>query len=163
MCGSETTDSDVIKVEGAELRVCSSCSTHGTVVESEDDSGEQTTKYSTQSSSTSTTDNTSSADTSETGSLDDDLDEIVPDYAERLVEAREAMGIGQAELAEEINEKASRVRKVEQGDVLPSDALRKKLERALDVSLVADAEDASWDEESATSGVTLGDVVRRED
>ena len=95
----------------------------------------------------------------------DDMDEIATDYDERIREARESRGLSQQDLANELNEKASLVRKVERGDVLPSDTLRKKLERKLEISLTegdSDDEDSEWSSGSSTT-TTLGDVVKRKD
>ena len=63
-----------------------------------------------------------------------------------------------------LNEKASLIRKLERGDVLPSDDVRKKLESAFDITLTegADVDDTEWSGES-TGSMTLGDVVERKD
>ena len=94
----------------------------------------------------------------------DDMDEIATDYDERIREARESNGLSQEELADQLNEKASLIRKLERSDTLPTDDIQRKLERELDISLVEgqSVEDADWD--SGDSGtMTLGDVVKRKD
>jgi putative transcription factor len=96
----------------------------------------------------------------------DDMDELATDYDQRVREARESRGLSQQDLANELNEKTSLIRKIERGDVLPSDDVRKKLERKLDVSLTegpSDDDDGSeWSSGSSTT-TTLGDVVKRKD
>ena len=94
----------------------------------------------------------------------DDMDEIAGDYDERIRTAREEEGLSQEELANELNEKASLIRKLERGDVLPSDDVRRKLEGRLDISLVEGAadEDDEWSGGGGTT-TTLGDVVERKE
>ena len=94
----------------------------------------------------------------------DDMDEIASDYDERIREVREDRGLSQQELANELNEKASLIRKLERGDVLPSDDVRVKLERELEISLVegSDDGDSDWSGGASTT-TTLGDVVKRKD
>ena len=71
----------------------------------------------------------------------------------------------QEELANQLNEKASLIRKLERGDVLPSDTVQRKLEKALGISLSTGGggDDSEWSSDSATGGTTLGDVVKRKD
>lgn len=95
----------------------------------------------------------------------DDMDTLAQDYNERLRNAREDRGLSQEELAKKLNEKASVIRKLEHGDVLPSDEVQKKLERELDISLTDEVgnEDSEWSSDAASDGYTLGDVVKRKD
>jgi putative transcription factor len=95
----------------------------------------------------------------------DTMDEIATDYDQRVREARESRGQSQQELAGELNEKTSLIRKIERGDVLPSDDVRKKLERELGISLTEGSsgdDDSEWSSGSSTT-TTLGDVVKRKD
>ena len=94
------------------------------------------------------------------------MDEIAPDYDDRIRRAREKKGLSQSDLANELNEKASLIRKLERGETLPSDSVQSKLERHLDVSLTGEAgagEDAEWSGGSSSGSYTLGDVVKRKD
>ncbi|OYR82473.1 TIGR00270 family protein [Halorubrum ezzemoulense] len=79
-------------------------------------------------------------------------------------EARESRGLSQEELADQLNEKASLIRKLERGDTLPTDEVQRKLERELDISLVEgqSSDDADWETNDAGT-MTLGDVVKRKD
>ena len=49
------------------------------------------------------------------------MDELATDYDDRVRKARESEGLSQSDLANELNEKASLIRKIERGDTLPSD------------------------------------------
>ena len=179
MCGAETPSPKTVKVEGAELDVCGDCADFGTEVRTQQTSTTST-KYSTSSSSSGG--GTSSGSTGSTGStggsrsggsggrrpgsdIYDDVEELATDYDDRIRRAREGAGLSQEDLAERLNEKASLIRKLERGEMLPSDAIQSKLERSLDVSLTESggAEDDEWSSGSSTGEFTLGDVVERKD
>lgn len=173
MCGKETPNPNRVKIEGAELDVCDDCTDFGTEVQTEDTSSTST-KYSTESSGSSGSSTTSSTSTGSTGGggggggrsdIYDDIEELAQDYDERIRSAREAAGLSQEELAKQLNEKASLIRKLEHGDTLPSDDVQGKLERALDIDLTAGGGDdeAEWGGDSSTGEYTLGDVVERKD
>jgi putative transcription factor len=170
MCGAETADPTTVKVEGAELQVCDECTDFGTEVRTEESSSTST-KYSTSGSSGSGSDS-SSGSTASGGSggsrrrdMFDEMDELAADYDVRIRSARENADLSQEELASQINEKASLIRKLERGDVLPSDEVQDKLERKLDIALTesAGADEEDWSSENAGSGLTLGDMVKRKD
>ena len=175
MCGSEVSDPNRVKIEGAELDVCDECTDFGTEIRTESSSSAST-KYSTSSSgstggaSSSTSSNSTSSSSSGGGGgggqdMFDDIDEVAQDYDDRIRTAREAMGISQEDLAKELNEKASLIRKLEHGSILPSDDVQKKLERKLDIDLTTGgaADSGDWESESSGEGYTLGDVVERKD
>lgn len=95
----------------------------------------------------------------------DEMDELAQDYDELIREGREGMDLSQEDLAKQLNEKASLIRKLEHGSVLPSDDVQRKLERALEVDLTAGSNDGDeeWESASASGSYTLGDVVKRKD
>ncbi|WP_083902494.1 multiprotein bridging factor aMBF1 [Natronorubrum sulfidifaciens] len=174
MCGAETSSPKTIKVEGAKLDVCSNCTDFGTEVK-QPSSTSSSTKYSTSSSSSgSSGDSSSSSSTASSSSsssqrrsdMFDDMDELATDYDDRVRTARESKGLSQSDLANELNEKASLIRKIERGDTLPSDRVQSKLEKFLEVNLNAEsgsADDSEWSGGSSTGSYTLGDVVKRKD
>mgnify|MGYP000064838266 FL=1 len=175
MCGAETSSPKTIKVEGAKLDVCSNCTDFGTEVK-QTSSSSTSTKYSTDSSSSASGgggQSTSSTNTSNAGGssqrrsdMFDDMDELATDYDDRVRNARESNGLSQSELANELNEKASLIRKIERGDTLPSDRVQSKLENFLEITLSAQGssgEDSEWSGGSSTGSYTLGDVVKRKD
>ena len=177
MCGTETGAPKTVKVEGAELQVCSNCTDFGTEVTQSTSSG-TTSKYSTGSSSGSSGSSSTGSQTSTSGTTSggrsggrrsdmfDEMDELATDYDDRIRLAREQRGLSQSDLANELNEKASLIRKLERGETLPSDNVQSKLERFLDVNLTGEAggdEDTEWESGSASGGYTLGDVVKRKD
>ena len=169
MCGAETSSPKTAKIEGAELRVCENCAEFGTEIRTADD-GATSAKYSTSSTESASSGTTSSSSTPSRKrprrDMFDEMDEIAEDYDRRIRDARESAGLTQAELADNLNEKTSFIRKLERGESLPNDSIRRKLERALDISLLeagAEDEEAEWSGGESPSGVTLGDVVKRKD
>ncbi|MFC7072157.1 multiprotein bridging factor aMBF1 [Halovenus rubra] len=171
MCGTETASPNRVKIEGAELNVCDECTDFGTEVKTDSGTSSTSTKYSTSSSSGSSGSSSTSSNTggsSDGGSrrdMYDEMDEIAPDYDERIRNARESSGLTQEELAKQLNEKASLIRKLEHGETLPSDEIRSKLERGLDIALTTSSgsDDTDWSSDQSSGGYTLGDVVERKD
>lgn len=168
MCGANQASLTTTKVEGAELELCDSCTDFGTEVRQES-SSTSTGKYSTSSSSGKSSSSSSGSSSDSSGSssrrrdMFDHMDEIASDYDDRIRNARESRGLSQEELANELNEKASLIRKLERGDTLPEDDIRQTLEKELEISLIEGGDvDEDWD--SGDSGsMTLGDVVKRKD
>ncbi|MEF8821450.1 MAG: multiprotein bridging factor aMBF1 [Halovenus sp.] len=176
MCGTETSSPNRIKVEGAELDVCDSCTEFGTKLETSDSSGSTSTKYSTSSSSGSSSSSSSSGNTGTSTSssgggggrrqdMFDDIDELAQDFDEQIRQARESAGLSQEDLAKDLNEKASLIQKLEQGKMLPTDEMQEKLERSLDIDLTAggSTDETEWESDSDAGEYTLGDVVERKD
>lgn len=170
LCGSETANPKSIKIEGAELDVCDSCANLGTEVNQPTDD-EPTTKYSTSSSGTRSSATTgsqpsrgSSGSTGPTDDVFDSLGDLAQDYDDRIRVAREERNMSQAELADELNEKASVIRRLERGDTLPSDAVQAKLERYLDIDLSGGSVDTSeWSRDEEGQSFTLGELAERKD
>ena len=171
MCGKEVASPNRVKIEGAELNVCDECKDFGTEVKTQDSSSSST-KYSTSSSSSSSSSSASSSSSSggsggrsRRRDMFDEMDELAQDYDQRIREGREAKSLSQKELAQQLNEKASLIRKLEHGDSLPSDDVQKKLEKALGIELTAGSggEDTEWSGGSSSGEYTLGDVVKRKD
>ena len=171
MCGADEASLTTTKVEGAELELCENCQGFGTTVETQQSSS-STSKYSTSSSSgTSGSSGGSTGGSAGSGGstrrkkdMFDDMDELAGDYDDRIREAREAEGVTQEELADDLNEKASLIRKLERGDILPSDDVKAKLEKKLEITLTegTDVDDTEWSSGSGQS-MTLGDVVERKE
>lgn len=171
MCGADKSSLTKTKVEGATLELCDSCTDFGTEVRTESDSSASS-KYSTSSSSGRNSESSGSTNSSTSGGsgggrapdMFDDMDTLAADYDTRIRKAREATEFSQEQLADRLNEKASLIRKLERGDVLPDDDVQRKLESALEIELSegTDVDDADWSGESEGS-MTLGDVVKRKD
>lgn len=173
MCGTETAAPKTAKIEGAELQVCEECVEFGTEVTTTG-SDDTSSKYSTSASSdegggqaAGTAGGSSSGGRSGRSRRDlfDEMETLASDYPERIREAREGRGLSQEELAKELNEKTSQIRKLERGDIQPNDAIQEKLEGYLDISLTEGGagDDGDWDADISPSTTTLGDVVKRKE
>jgi len=88
-------------------------------------------------------------------------EEVVPECALRVHQARERMGITQKELADRLNEKESVITRIEAGRMVPPITLARRLERKLEITLVAVLEEEDVGPlKSHDAPLTLGDVVK---
>ncbi|RZN37633.1 MAG: TIGR00270 family protein [Methanosarcinales archaeon] len=67
--------------------------------------------------------------------FDQMTDELVDGYGMVIRHAREASGMTHEDLAREIKEKSSLLKKIEREAIVPEDSVRGKLERALKITL----------------------------
>jgi putative transcription factor len=86
-------------------------------------------------------------------------DEIVDNYDQVIREAREKRGWTPEELASQIKEKATLIRKFERRELVPEDSVREKLERILEVKLIERIREDDWKGDKLHKGTTLGDIV----
>ncbi|MDZ7687511.1 MAG: multiprotein bridging factor aMBF1 [Halobacteriales archaeon] len=164
MCGAETDDPTTIQTEGTQLEVCSNCVEFGTVLHDEE---RKKKKKSTSSDTPSkqTTSRSPSRSSSSPSRTDpfDKMGTLAPDYDQRVRNARENAGMKQEELADELNEKLSLIRKIERGDMRPNEEVRGKLESALGVSLTEEVGGEEWESDESSGGYTVGDIIERKD
>ncbi|MCX6694360.1 MAG: multiprotein bridging factor aMBF1 [Methanomicrobiales archaeon] len=85
--------------------------------------------------------------------------DIVEDYSERIRSAREAKGWSHKELALQIMERELLIRKLEKGELIPEDELRKKLEKALGIRLIDTVESVDQGKNQGHLTPTLGDLI----
>ncbi|EQD48105.1 transcriptional regulator, XRE family [mine drainage metagenome] len=143
LCGNKTANIYVVDVEGVELRVCAKCAKGKRVISKVDTDARKTTGKQFQ--------------VSHSASKQQEEAEIIDDYGKVIREARERMKIPINALAEMINEKETLLYRVENQKTLPTQALARKLEKALNIKLERDmskAEDTAHGnkKESATLG-----------
>jgi putative transcription factor len=86
-------------------------------------------------------------------------DEIISDYAGIIRRARESHGLMIEELASKIMEKSTLLRKIEREELMPEDAIRKKLETALNIKLTERVSSQDQRGGGFIRGTTLGDVA----
>lgn len=167
MCGAETDDPTTIQTEGTQLEVCSNCTEFGTVLHDEERKKSKTPSGSGSSSSGGGGGKTRQSPPSSGGGPShdpmDELGTLAPDYDQRVRNARENAGMKQEELADELNEKLSLIRKIERGEMRPSEDVRGKLESALGVSLTEEVGGEEWETEDSSGGYTVGDIIERKD
>ncbi|MCD6094959.1 MAG: TIGR00270 family protein [Thermoprotei archaeon] len=88
--------------------------------------------------------------------------EIVEDFNVRIRKAREELGLTRELLAQELGEKESVIRRIEEGRLVPTIDMARKLERILKIKLLEPAESVSYEKYVKKRGgpiLTLGDIV----
>ncbi|MEM0284632.1 MAG: multiprotein bridging factor aMBF1 [Sulfolobales archaeon] len=88
--------------------------------------------------------------------------EVVPDYADRVRQAREKLGLTQKALADMVKESENTIKRIESGRLVPTIALARKLESVLSIKLlepVVDSAQAQLPNPAKMKELTLGDVV----
>jgi putative transcription factor len=86
---------------------------------------------------------------------------LVNSYGQKVKEARESKDLTQSELADMMNEKESRISKIEKEDLKPDRKLGRKLKKHLGVELYTNAEVANYETPGGSDDrkATLGDVA----
>jgi len=87
-------------------------------------------------------------------------EEIVLDYGERIKKAREELKLPLKVLAERINEKESYLKRVEDQEVLPSEETAKKLEKELGIKLFEKVEEKNI-ETQPPKNLSLEDIATK--
>jgi putative transcription factor len=137
ICGTEIEGkAHYIAIGSSKLRVCKTCARYGTAV-TEDAKVQVKTKTSVDSEQAKQAKLTQ-AKRRLYEQMDHEIEEVLEiddDYGRKIKAAREKAGLKQAELAQRINEKQSLLRKIEHEEIMPTDEVRKKIERLLKISL----------------------------
>ena len=98
----------------------------------------------------------------------EDLD-LVEDFGERVKNARRRLGLTQEDLARQLNEKLTVIRKIEAGEFKPPIELARKLERFLKIRLLEPIDETelgmpggySTGSKTAGGGISLGDLLKK--
>ncbi len=152
LCGASIQGpSKTIQIEGAELCVCARCAKHGTEVQ------QSRRKGSIQQRSTGVA--VPQVRRKPRDVFDLMEGEIVDDYADRIRIAREGKAWSTLDLARAIKEREILVKKIEKGDLIPEDDVRRKLEKALGIRLIDAAEDSTSTGGPGRVTMTVGDVI----
>ena len=157
LCGGEIRGAPrLVHIEGAELRVCVPCSKYGTEVQRPRAAPGGPAPAPRRAGSPPSP---QPVQRRRRDLFDRMGGELAEDYSDRIRRARQAKGWTEKQLALEIMERELLIKKVEKGDLVPEEELRKKLEKALGISLI----ESSEDEVKATRGkgmtTTLGDII----
>ncbi|MFB6213330.1 MAG: multiprotein bridging factor aMBF1 [Candidatus Nanohaloarchaea archaeon] len=138
LCGTDEDSLTKVKIEGARMNVCDSCTEMGEEVKTGKKKKQRKRK--------------SSPRTRQV---------LVDDYGDRIKEARESEGISIKELADELNEKSSLLSKVERGDLKPDNSLAGKLADRLEVKLYTNPAVNDYSQEGGVDSrkATVGDVA----
>lgn len=142
MCGSDTSSATKVKIEGAVLKVCDSCKDLGKEVQTSSKKKKRK----------------KSSRTRRRGSGK----VLVPDYGEKLKSAREGEQLSIKEVADELNEKESLIKKIEQQDLKPDKSLAAKLSDRFSITLYTNPEVSDYGSSTNNSNskkATLEDVA----
>jgi putative transcription factor len=158
MCGKELPSLRRATIEGTTMSVCGDCIKFG--VEQAGAKTEVTGRSRT------TTALENRAARSRTRDVFSDMpEELVPDYGERVRDARNKMGLSIEEAGKQMNERQSELAKLEAGTYHPPDTLVRKLEKFYRIKLMEKPEAPAGvgGPKAAKSGpITLGDLIKSE-
>ncbi|MEM1659708.1 MAG: multiprotein bridging factor aMBF1 [Candidatus Bathyarchaeia archaeon] len=148
-------------IEGAKLTVCNDCSRHGKIVLEEIKQSMPIPIQKTTSATTKTAQMKMHKVKAE-DILEENL-ELVEDFAQRIRQARERLGLTQEDLGKKINEKASLLKKIESGKLKPDNRLAAKIEHALRIKLLIPSKcdmTTSLLPKPKSQGLTFGDLLQ---
>jgi len=158
MCGESIRGiPKLVRVEGAELQVCSRCEKYGTEVQQprRTDVGRPAARPA-----PGTAAKVSPASAQRKRDMFDYMGgDIVEDYGERIRKARMEKGLSQKDLAMQMKEKELLVKKIEKGELIPEEDVRKKLEKVLEIKLVDTITDEAEKKTQGKITQTLGDLT----
>jgi putative transcription factor len=157
LCGGEIRGAPrTVHIEGAELRVCVPCSRYGSEVQKPRVSAGTPEPRTRQGPPRPPQPPVQRRRRDLFDRMEGDLAE---DYADRIRNARAAKGWTQKQLALEIMEREMLIKKVEKGDLVPEEELRKKLEEVLGISLIESAEKEVKSPKGKGITTTFGDII----
>ncbi len=160
MCGEVIRGAPkLVRVEGAELQVCSKCMKYGTEVQQVRRTGPAAVRPAGQRQGRPAVAPGQPSAYRRRDLFDDIEGDIVDDYAARIRHAREEKGLSQKDLALMLKEKEHLIKKIESAGLIPEDAVRRKLEKALDIRLIDTMESDTSDKEKSRITPTLGDLT----
>ncbi len=136
MCGETIRGTaKLVRVEGAELQVCTKCEKFGTEVQQV-----RRTDIVRPSAAAPRPGRTATvvvpADRRKRDLFDYMEGEIVEDYAARIRKARMDKGLSSKDLAMQIKEREHLIKKIENSELIPEEDVRKKLEKILEIRLI---------------------------
>jgi putative transcription factor len=159
MCGETIRGTaKLVRVEGAELQVCTKCEKFGTEVQQvrRTDIARPSTAAPRPGKTPTTV---VPADRRKRDLFDYMEGEIVEDYAARIRKARMDKGLSSKDLAMQIKEREHLIKKIENSELIPEEDVRKKLEKLLEIRLIdAPVPDAEKKVQSKLTP-TLGDLT----
>jgi putative transcription factor len=153
ICGAEIRGKPIcITIDNSELQVCQKCAPYGKPV---DKRTPVSRKVSPVVRTVTRTENRQKRDF-----FDILKDELLDNYDQIIRDAREAKGWSQEDLAENIKEKVSLIKKIERSEIVPEEPVRKKLEHTLNIKLTERVEVSGQDVSHLKKDTTLGDIVK---
>lgn len=147
----------LIRVEGAELQVCSKCGKFGTEVQQPRRTDVQRPAARPAQGARA---QAATAPAQRKRDMFDYMEgEIVEDYADRVRRSRMEKGLSQKDLALQLMVRELLIKKIEKGELIPEEEVRKKLEKVLGIKLVDMVADDAEKKTQAKITQTLGDLT----
>jgi len=137
ICGRNSSDLYLISVEGTRLTVCSDCSNCGTFIAKVEEAPLEVT----------------------TITREEPETDIVDNYAELIRGTRAKASLTQEELAKKISESLNVIKKVEKGELVPTEKLSKKLEKLFKIRLFQQVKKEAIEKKKAGTSLSLEDVA----
>ena len=161
MCGETVRGTPkLVRVEGAELLVCSKCEKYGTEVQQVRRTDLKIPARGASAKPASTATGAQAQTWHKRDMFDFMGGEVVDDYAVRIRNARMEKGLSQKDLAMQMKEKEHLIKKIENAELMPEDSVRKKLEKVLEIRLIdAPAEVEVEKKVPGNITPTLGDLT----
>lgn len=93
---------------------------------------------------------------------DEPTEELIEDYNEVVRKARESKNWSREDLGRQINEKVSVIQKIESGKMTPDNKLTKKLEKALNITLLENVDNVDLNQfiNNSSGERTLGNIMK---
>lgn len=161
MCGEAVRGAPkLVRVEGAELLVCSKCEKFGTEVQQVRRTGIPIPARGVPVKPGTPASGVPAQNWHKRDMFDFMEGEVVEDYANRIKQARMEKGLTQKDLAMQMKEKEHLIKKIENAELIPEENVRKKLEKALEIRLIdAPAEAEAAKKVPGNLTPTLGDLT----
>lgn len=160
MCGETIRGTPkLVRVEGAELQVCSKCEKFGTEVQQVRRTDLRVPAKGAPAGRPAPLPAGGAAVRHKRDMFDFMEGDVVDDYAVRIRQAREAKGLSQKDLAMQLKEKEHLIRKIENSELIPEEDVRKKLEKALGIRLIDSMVSDEEKKVSSKMAPTLGDLT----
>lgn len=137
ICGRDSDEMYLISVEGTRLTVCRGCSGCGTFISKAESAPLR-----------------AAAVITESPEID-----LVDNCAGVIRAARQDAGMTQEELARKINESLNVIKKVEKGELQPTEKLSKKLEKHFRIRLFQAVKKETLEKKSTETSLSLEDVA----
>lgn len=153
ICGAEIRGKPIcITIDNSELQVCQKCAPYGKPVDKRTPVSRKVTPV--------VRTVTRTGNRPKKDFFDILKDELLDNYDQIIRDAREARGWSQEDLAENIKEKVSLIKKIERSEIVPEEPVRKKLEHTLNIKLTERVEVSGQEVSHLKKDTTLGDIVK---
>jgi putative transcription factor len=145
-----------VLLEGAKITVCHNCAQHGIKIQKPPATTPYKKPY--------TRDKFSSSKQQKLKKPVVDNLEIIPEYAKKIRNVRNSLGLNQDQFAQKLNEKPSLLRRIEAGKAEPTIKLAKKIENVYKIKILKKVDEIEVSTQDSkymkkSTGTSLGDIA----